>query len=146
MRHLVDHRKFGRTSSHRTACFKNLASALVRYERIETTLPKAKELRRIADRLVTWGKKGTMAARRQTRRLVHDRDLLKKIFEELAPRFASRNGGYTRILKTGFRNGDQAPLALIEYLDTPVETKKPKVKKAKKQEKAEEKAKAKKPK
>ena len=121
MRHLKDHRKLGRTSPHRQAMFRNLAVALILNGRIKTTLPKAKELRRVADRLITWGKKGTLAARRQARYWVENREALSKIFEELAPRFGGRHGGYTRILRLGPRQGDQAPMAFIEYL--PSETK-----------------------
>lgn len=119
MRHQVDHRKLGLTTGHRKAMFRNMVTSLIRYGRIETTLPKAKELKRIADRVVTWGKKGTLAARRQARGYVRDRQALSKLFKELAPRFASRNGGYTRLLKLVYRRGDQAPMALVEYLDNP---------------------------
>ena len=126
MRHLVSGRKLGRTTPHRQALFKNMVVALIRHGRIETTLPKAKELRGLADRLVTLGKKGTLAARRSARRWVEDRDCLSKLFAELAPRFAKRAGGYTRILKLSYREGDQAPMALIEYLDNPAKIAKPK--------------------
>lgn len=119
MRHLIDHRKLGRTTPHRQAMLKNMVVSLIRHERIQTTLPKAKELRRLADRVVTWGKRGTLASRRQARRFVSDKEALSKLFNDLAPRFANRNGGYTRILRTAYRTGDQAPLALIEYLDRP---------------------------
>ena len=120
MRHLTDHRKLGRTRSHRTALLRNMVVSLIQHGRIETTLPKAKELRRVADRMVTWGKKGTLSARRRARSVLNDRGALAKLFTELAPRFAKRNGGYTRILKTQFRTGDQAPMAFIEYVDNPV--------------------------
>lgn len=119
MRHLVAHRKLGRTTPHRLALLKNMAQSLICHGRIETTLPKAKELRSVADRLVTLGKRGTLDARRRARRFVQDREALAKLFDELAPRFAARNGGYTRILKLNFRQGDQAPMALIEYVDNP---------------------------
>lgn len=119
MRHAMDQRKLGRTTGHRIALLRNLAVALVTHERITTTLPKAKELRRVADRLVTWGKRGTLAARRKARRWVDNRDALTKVFAELAPRFSGRAGGYTRILKVADRPGDQAPMALIEYLPAP---------------------------
>ncbi len=135
MRHLVGHRKLGRTSPHRQALLRNMVVALIHHGRIQTTLPKAKELRKMADRVVTWGKKGTLAARRQARRVIHDRVALTKVFAELAPRFALRNGGYTRILKLNFRPGDLSPMALIEYVDTPPpapKTKKDKAKKSKK--------------
>lgn len=119
MRHLVDYRKLNRTTPHRLAMLRNMAVSLIRHGRIQTTLPKAKELRRLADRLVTLGKKGTLPARRRARRTLGDRESLVKLFAELAPRFANRKGGYTRILKLNFRDGDQAPMALIEYLDNP---------------------------
>lgn len=119
MRHLVDHRKLGRTGAHRMAMLKNMVVSLIRHGRIRTTVPKAKELRRLADRLVTLGKRGTVDARRRARQYLHDREAITKLFGELAPRFANRKGGYTRILKLNFRDGDQAPLALIEYLDNP---------------------------
>ena len=141
MRHLTDHKRLGRTTPHRMAMLKNMASSLILHGRIQTTLPKAKELRRLADRLVTWGKKGTAASMRQARGFIHDRDILAKLFKDLAPRFASRNGGYTRIFKLNFRQGDQAPMALIEYLDNPAPTshskeKKPSEGKAPKQKKS----------
>ena len=120
MRHGIAGRRLGRTSSHRAALIKNLARSLVRYEAIETTVPKAKELRSTADRLVTLGKKGTLAARRRAFALLRDEDLVKKLFDEIAPRFAERNGGYTRIVRTRVRSGDGAVMALIEYLDRPV--------------------------
>lgn len=101
------------------ALLRNQVTSLIRHGRIRTTLPKAKELRRLADRAVTWGKKGTLAARRQARRYIQDRAVLAKLFGELAPRFAGRQGGYTRLLKSHFRPGDQAPLAWVEYLDNP---------------------------
>jgi len=116
MRHLHDHRKLGRTSPHRQALLRNLAMSLVRHGRIETTLPKAKELRRVADRLVTWAKHGNIAGRRLARRWLNDRELLSKLFDELAVRFQDRAGGYTRIFRLGSRMGDGAPMALIEYL------------------------------
>lgn len=117
MRHLVDKRKLGRTTPHRLAMLKNMATSLIHHGRIQTTLPKAKELRRLAERLITFGKRGTIVARRKARRFVQDRQALAKLFQDLAPRFAKRNGGYTRILKLGHRAGDQAPLAFIEYVD-----------------------------
>lgn len=116
MRHLKDHRKLSRTSAHRKALMGNLVVSLIENERIKTTLPKAKELRRVADRVITWGKKGTIAARRQARVLINNRQALAKVFGELAPRYADRKGGYTRVLKLENRRGDQAPMALIEYL------------------------------
>lgn len=121
MRHLVDHRKLGRTTPHRLAMLKNMATSLIQHGRIQTTLPKAKELCRVADRLVTLGKRGTLSARRRARIFVQDREALTKLFTELRHRFADRNGGYTRVLKLNFREGDQTPMALIEYLDNPKE-------------------------
>ncbi|OIP61979.1 MAG: 50S ribosomal protein L17 [Nitrospirae bacterium CG_4_9_14_3_um_filter_53_35] len=117
MRHNIAGRALSRTSSHRAALMKNLAGSLIRYEAIETTLPKAKELRPFAEKLITVGKKGTLAARRRAFDLLRDLDLVKKLFDSLAPRFKERNGGYTRILRTRTRPGDGAVMAVIEYLD-----------------------------
>ena len=122
MRHAVDHRKLGRNPSHRKALLRNLMNALVRSERIETTVPRAKELRRLADKLVTLGKRDTTHARRQVFALLADKANTEKIFAGLAGRFAARAGGYTRIMRTGFRDGDGADMAIIEYL--PAEEKK----------------------
>jgi large subunit ribosomal protein L17 len=116
MRHLVDSRKLGRTTSHRLALFRNMLSALILRNRIETTLPKAKELRRWADWMVTLGKDGTLAARRRALRWVKDEVAIQKLFSNLADRFKARNGGYTRIMRLGQRHGDNAPMAIIEYL------------------------------
>ncbi|MBI5299933.1 MAG: 50S ribosomal protein L17 [Deltaproteobacteria bacterium] len=128
----MDHRKLNRTTPHRKAMLCNLVTALIEHGRIQTTLPKAKELKRLADRVVTLGKQGTLASRRCARRMIHNRVILSKLFDELAPRFASRQGGYTRILKLNCRPGDQTPMALIEYLDNPTKEKKEKsTKKAK---------------
>lgn len=118
MRHAVDHRKLRRNPSHRKALLKNLMNALVRSERIETTVAKAKELRRLADRLITLGKRDTLHARRRVFALLSDKQNTDKIFAGLAGRFAGRDGGYTRIMKTGFRVGDGAEMAIIEYLPT----------------------------
>jgi len=126
MRHAVDHRKLRRNPGHRKALLRNLMNALVRSERIETTVAKAKELRRLADRLVTWGKQGTTHARRQVFALLADKASTEKVFAGLAPRFAARAGGYTRIVRTGFRAGDGSETAFIEYL--PAEEKKPRAK------------------
>lgn len=117
MRHQVAGRKLGRTTAHRWALFRNQVASLVDKERIETTLHKAKELRSIADHLITIGKKDTLAARRQAFYYLRDKALVTKLFSDLAPRFAGRQGGYTRVLKTGYRLGDSAAVALIEYLD-----------------------------
>lgn len=116
MRHLVDHRKLGRSASHRKALLRNLATALVLNERIETTLPKALELRRVADRLITFAKEGTLHSRRQAGRILQDESALRKLFNGLGMRFNDRQGGYTRIYKFGFRRGDSAEMAAIEYL------------------------------
>ncbi len=117
MRHAVHGRKLGRTSAHRRALFRNQLASLVKHERIKTTLQKAKELRPIAEKMVTQGKKGTLHARRLTRRMISDRHLVQKLFDNIAPRMADRPGGYTRILKLGTRPGDGAEMALIEFVD-----------------------------
>lgn len=116
MRHLVDSRKLGRTTPHRLALFRNLLSALITHDRIETTLPKAKELRRWAEWMVTLGKNGSLSARRRAARWVQDDAALSKLFGNLTERFKERNGGYTRIMRMGQRHGDNAPMAIIEYL------------------------------
>ena len=117
MRHLKSGRKFGRTSAHRKAMFRNMVSALVKRERICTTLAKAKELRGKVDKTITLGKKGTVHARRLALRLVAERKSVQKLFGPLAERYANRNGGYTRIIKIGNRLGDDAPMAFIELVD-----------------------------
>lgn len=117
MRHKLRGRKLNRTSSHRKALFANMAAALIKHEQIRTTLPKAKDLRPIVERLITLGKKGDLAARRQLISKLRDEAMARKVFEELAPRYADRPGGYVRILKAGFRYGDNAPLAIIELVD-----------------------------
>jgi large subunit ribosomal protein L17 len=117
MRHLNQGRKLGRTSAHRKALFRNLVLALVKHERIKTTDAKAKELRRYADRMVTLGKRGDLAARRLAFAFMQSRDAVKRLFDEIAPRFKERNGGYTRVVKFGFRRGDAAPLSIIEFTD-----------------------------
>ena len=122
MRHGMDHRKLGRNPSHRKALLRNLMNALVRSERIETTVEKAKELRRLADRLITLGKRDTTHARRRAFSLLSDKANTEKLFAGLAGRFRERQGGYTRIVRTGYRIGDGAELAIIEYL--PLEEKK----------------------
>ena len=130
MRHLVDHRKLGRTTSHRKALLRNLVTSLILKGRIETTLPKAKELRSLADRMITWGKQGDLAARRQAARIVQSPEALARLFDGLAKRFEGRAGGYTRVLHFGRRAGDGAPMAAIEYLgyELPKIDKKEKVK------------------
>lgn len=116
MRHHVDKRKLGMKTPHRRAVLANLASSLIMHERIETTLPRAKELRRIADRLITLGKRQTLDARRRAVSMIRNKDAVAQLFSELCKRFEGRNGGYTRIMKLGFRHGDNAPMAIIEYL------------------------------
>jgi large subunit ribosomal protein L17 len=123
MRHQKDYRKLGRESAHRKAMFRNMVTSLILHDRIETTLPKAKELRRFAERAVTLGKNATLAARRTARIMVKDSAALTKLFSTLADRYKDRPGGYTRIIRLGMRSGDAAPMAMIEYL--PAETKAP---------------------
>lgn len=125
MRHRVAYRGLGRTTPHRKAMFRNMVVSLIHHGRIQTTLMKAKELKRLADRVITWGKNPSVASRRHARRLIADRLALQKLFTELAPRFAKRNGGYTRLLKLHYRQGDGAPMALLEYLDNPAKPPKP---------------------
>lgn len=119
MRHRNGLRKLNRTSSHRQAMFRNMANSLLRHEVIRTTLPKAKELRRVVEPLITLGKTATVANRRLAFDRLRDREIVVKIFNELGPRYAARPGGYLRILKCGFREGDNAPMAYIELLDRP---------------------------
>jgi large subunit ribosomal protein L17 len=121
MRHHLGLRKLNRTSSHRLAMLRNMTVSLLRHEVIKTTLPKAKELRRVAEPILTLGKKPSVANRRLAFARLRDRDMVTKLFDELGPRYASRNGGYLRILKFGFRKGDNAPMALVELLDRPAE-------------------------
>jgi large subunit ribosomal protein L17 len=119
MRHGHGLRKLNRTSSHRLAMLRNMAVSLLRHEVIRTTLPKAKELRRVVEPIITLGKKPSLANRRLAFDRLRDREIVTKVFEEIAPRYAKRNGGYLRILKCGFRKGDNAPMALVELLDRP---------------------------
>ncbi len=119
MRHRKSGRKLGRNSSHRTAMFKNMAAALVEQELIRTTLPKAKELRRVVEPLITRAKVDSVANRRVVFARVRDKDAVSKLFGELGPRYAARPGGYLRILKCGFRPGDAAPMAYVELVDRP---------------------------
>jgi large subunit ribosomal protein L17 len=130
MRHAIDHRKLGRSPAHRKALLRNLMNALVRSERIETTVAKAKELRRLADKLITLGKKDTTHARRQVFALLSDKENTEKVFAGLAGRFVERAGGYTRIIRTDYRVGDGAEMAILEYL--PAEEKKAGAKKGRK--------------
>ena len=120
MRHQKSGRKFNRTSAHREAMFKNMASSLFKHELIKTTLPKAKELRRVAEPLITLAKADSVANRRLAFARTRDNDVVGKLFTDLGPRFKSRPGGYIRILKCGFRAGDNAPMAYVELVDRPV--------------------------
>jgi len=119
MRHRHGLRKLNRTTSHRLAMFRNMANSLLRYEAIQTTLPKAKELRRVVEPLITLGKKPSLHNRRLAFDRLRDREVVVKVFDELGPRYAKRNGGYLRILKSGFRKGDNAPMAFVELMDRP---------------------------
>ncbi len=119
MRHRLGLRKLNRTSSHRLAMLRNMTVSLLRHETIRTTLPKAKELRRVAEPIITLGKKPSLANRRLAFDRLRDREIVVKLFDELGPRYAARNGGYLRILKCGFRDGDNAPMALVSLLDQP---------------------------
>ena len=123
MRHRLSGRKLNRTSAHRKAMFNNLAAALVQHEQITTTLPKAKDLRPLAEKLITLGKRANLHARRQAIAVLGDAKLAAKLFDTLAPRYAKRNGGYTRVLKAGFRYGDSSPMAVIEFVERDVEAK-----------------------
>ena len=117
MRHGNAHRKLNRKSEHRRAMFANMAAALIQHEQIVTTLPKAKDLRPVVEKLVTLGKRGDLHARRQAIAELRDLPMVKKLFEILGPRYRERNGGYTRVLKAGYRHGDSAPVAVIEFVD-----------------------------
>lgn len=117
MRHGFKGRRFSRSASHRKAMFANLAVSLIEHEQIVTTLPKAKDLRPIVEKLVTLGKRGDLHARRQVIAQIGNEDVVKRLFDIIAPRYATRNGGYLRIMKAGFRRGDNAPLAVIEFVD-----------------------------
>jgi large subunit ribosomal protein L17 len=116
-------RKFSRTTSHRLAMFSNMANALIKHEQIKTTLPKAKDLRPIVEKLITLGKKGGLAAKRQAYAELRDNAVVDKLFTVIAERYKDRNGGYTRVLKAGFRYGDNAPMAIIEFVDRDVAAK-----------------------
>ena len=123
MRHRMNHRGFSRRSAHRKAMFENLAAALLKHEQITTTVPKAKDLRPIVERLITLGKRGGLHARRQAIAALQDRGLADKVMTALAVRYAARPGGYTRIIKAGYRYGDNAPMAVIELVDRDVSAK-----------------------
>ena len=117
MRHGFGYRKLNRSGTHRKAMFANMAVALLKHEQIQTTLPKAKDLRRVVDRLITLGKRGDLHARRQAMSVLRDRAITAKLFSEIAERYKERPGGYTRVLKAGHRYGDMAPMAVIELVD-----------------------------
>ena len=125
MRHRHGLRKLNRTSSHRLAMFRNMTNSLLKHEVIKTTLPKAKELRRVFEPMITLGKEPTLANKRLAFNRLRDREMVVKLFEELGPRYKTRNGGYLRILKFGFRVGDNAPMALVELVDRPEPTEVP---------------------
>jgi large subunit ribosomal protein L17 len=123
MRHGKAHRKFNRTAEHRKAMFANMSAALITHEQVTTTLPKAKDLRPVVEKLVTLAKKGSLHARRQAISQIKDLPAVKKLFDVIAPRYKARKGGYLRIVKAGFRFGDAAPVAVIEFVDRDVEAK-----------------------
>jgi large subunit ribosomal protein L17 len=123
MRHNMSGRKLNRTSAHRKALFMNLANALIKHEQIQTTLPKAKDLRPYVEKLITLAKRGDLHARRQALSQLQDKDMVVKLFSVLAERYKERNGGYIRVLKAGFRYGDNAPLAIIEFVDRDISAK-----------------------
>ena len=125
MRHRHGLRKLNRTSSHRLAMLRNMTVSLLRHEAIKTTLPKAKELRRVAEPIITLGKNPTLANKRLAFDRLRDREIVVKLFDELGPRYKARNGGYLRILKFGFRHGDNAPMALVELVDRPAPAEEP---------------------
>ncbi len=123
MRHRKQGRKLNRTASHRKAMFANMSASLIEHEQIVTTLPKAKELRAVVDKLITLGKRGDLHSRRQAISRIRNVEQVKKLFDVLGPRYKERNGGYTRVLKAGFRYGDNAPMAVIELVDRDVDAK-----------------------
>ena len=137
MRHGHGLRKLNRTTSHRLAMLRNMTVSLLRHEEIQTTLPKAKELRRVVEPMITLGKKPSLANRRLVFDRLRDRGIVEKLFEDLGPRYAKRNGGYLRILKIGFRNGDNAPMALVTLMDRPEGEPEPKPHEGKKKKAAE---------
>jgi large subunit ribosomal protein L17 len=136
MRHLKAHKKLGMDSSHRKAFFRNMVTSLIEHERIQTTETRAKELRSIAEKMVTLGKRGDLHARRQAMEVIRLKSVAKKLFEDIAPRYKDINGGYTRIIKIGRRHGDNAPLSIIEFTVRKQEEKKAEKKSSKKKEKA----------
>ena len=117
MKHRIKGKKLNRTSSHRKSLFKNMAQALIKHEQIVTTLPKAKELKRVIEKLITLGKKSSLHSRRLAFNQIRDKKMVSKLFGTLAPRYSDRSGGYSRVLKAGFRYGDSAPMAVIELVD-----------------------------
>ena len=123
MRHGIAHRKLNRTHEHRRAMFANMAAALIKHEQIVTTLPKAKDLRPIVEKLITLAKRGDLHARRQAIAEMRDIEMVRKLFDVIGPRYKDRNGGYTRVLKAGYRYGDSAPVAVIEFVDRDVDAK-----------------------
>ena len=123
MRHARGYRRLNRTHEHRKALFANMAGSLIEHEQIKTTLPKAKELKRVADKLITLAKRGDLHARRQAASQLKQDAYVQKLFEVLGPRYAERQGGYTRVLKAGFRYGDMAPMAIIEFVDRDTDAK-----------------------
>src|ERR1700712_3512104 len=123
MRHGKAHRKFSRRSAHRQAMFANMANALIHHEQIVTTLPKAKDLRPVVEKLVTLAKRGDLHARRQAISQIKDIGIVRKLFDVVGPRYKERHGGYLRVLKAGFRYGDNAPMAVIEFVDRDIEAK-----------------------
>lgn len=144
MRHQKAGRKLGRTRSQRKAMYKSMLASIIAHEKIETTTPKAKELRPLAEKLITLGKRGDLHARRQVLSLIPDRKIVHKLFAEIAPRYENRHGGYTRIIRTGFRPGDNAPLSIIEFVTEGAQVKKKKAKKQKAEPKVSPEAKQKK--
>lgn len=123
MRHRKQGRKLNKTASHRKAMFANMAASLIEHEQIVTTLPKAKDMRRIFDKLITLGKRGDLHARRQAISRIRDVEQVKKLFDTLGPRYQERNGGYTRVMKAGYRYGDNAPMAVLELVDRDIDAK-----------------------
>ncbi len=137
MKHAVKTRRFGKTSSHRAMMFRNLVTSLIKHGRVETTLPKAKELRSWGDKMITLGKRGDLHARRQALSVITEKEVVKKLFDEIAPMYQDREGGYTRVVKLGNRTGDAAPMAVIELVgkrEAEKKEAKPKKKKKKKEE------------
>jgi large subunit ribosomal protein L17 len=123
MRHRKQGRKLNKTASHRKAMFANMAASLIEHEQIVTTLPKAKEMRRVFDKLITLGKRGDLHARRQAISRIRDVEQVKKLFNIIGPRYQERNGGYTRVMKAGYRYGDNAPMAVLELVDRDIDAK-----------------------